>query len=247
MWALSYLTPTIAIYLGKERWNLYGCLNFRSSYYICNWCWISIVALKVESDLIIDLATLGLQGCGPRGSPRVTSHTTRNERKCEGVWGSERSHSQGNSHFGKWNFGGLPKFQKMISGAKTQWLMAFFHIIGKLFERRCLKWAHIAHSDIWNTSYGQKKGLESNCQFDSRPEKVRNRPDLLGCKQRFTYHWKALDESYNFTLDRTSIRDLITKLWGSKVARVLAGAISGLPEREKPFGCRLYGQPHSIL
>jgi hypothetical protein len=24
----------------------------------------------------------------------------------------------------------------------------------------------------------QKKGQESNCQFDSRPEKVKNRPDL---------------------------------------------------------------------
>jgi len=31
-------------------------------------------------------------------------------------------------------------------------------IIEKLLERRCLKWACIAHLDIWNTSYGQKKG-----------------------------------------------------------------------------------------
>jgi hypothetical protein len=34
----------------------------------------------------------------------------------------------------------------------------FFYIIGKLLERRCLKSACIAHLDIWNTSYGQKKG-----------------------------------------------------------------------------------------
>jgi len=27
----------------------------------------------------------GLQGCGPRGSPRVTSHTHRSVGKCEGV------------------------------------------------------------------------------------------------------------------------------------------------------------------
>jgi len=54
------------------------------------------------------------------------------------------------------------------------------YIIGKFLERRCLKWAHIAHLDIWNTSYGQKKGRESNYQFDSRLEKVKNRPDLLG-------------------------------------------------------------------
>jgi len=58
------------------------------------------------------------------------------------------------------------------------------------------------------------KGWESNCQFDSRPEKVRNRPDLLGCKQGAAYRWKALDESYNLALDLTSIRGLLTKLWG---------------------------------
>jgi hypothetical protein len=43
------------------------------------------------------------------------------------------------------------------------------YIIEKLLERKCLKWARITHLDIWNTSYGQKKGQESNCQFDFRP------------------------------------------------------------------------------
>jgi hypothetical protein len=30
-----------------------------------------------------------------------------------------------------------------------------------------------------NTSYDQKKGRESNWQFDSREVKVKNRPDLV--------------------------------------------------------------------
>jgi hypothetical protein len=72
-----------------------------------------------------------------------------------------------------------------------------FYIIEKILERRCLKWARIAHLDIWNTSYDQKKGRESSCQFDSRPEKVENRPSLLYCRRRATYRWKALNESYN--------------------------------------------------
>jgi hypothetical protein len=38
----------------------------------------------------------------------------------------------------------------------------FLHTIEKLLKRRCLKWACITHLDIWNTRYGQKKGLESN-------------------------------------------------------------------------------------
>jgi hypothetical protein len=52
------------------------------------------------------------------------------------------------------------------------------YINGRILERKYLKWAHIAHLDIWNTSYGQKKGQESNWQFDPLPLKVRNRPDF---------------------------------------------------------------------
>jgi len=105
------------------------------------------------------------------------------------------------------------------------------YIIRKLLERKCLKWARVAHLDIRNTCYGQKKGWESNCQFDSRPKKVKNRPDLLGCKQRATYCWKALNESHSFAWNRTSIRGLLAKLWGSKVAKVQTWAISGLPPK----------------
>jgi hypothetical protein len=103
------------------------------------------------------------------------------------------------------------------------------YIIRKFLERRCLKWARIIHLDIWDTSYGQKKGWESNCQFDSWPEKFKNWPNLLGCKQCATYHWKALDESYNSALDRTLIRGRLAKLWGAKVTGIFVGAISRLP------------------
>jgi hypothetical protein len=61
------------------------------------------------------------------------------------------------------------------------------------------------------------------------PLKVGNRPDLLGCRQRATYRWKALDESYNFASDHTSIRGLLAMLWGSKVAGIPVGGISRLP------------------
>jgi hypothetical protein len=30
------------------------------------------------------------------------------------------------------------------------------YIIEKLLKRRCLKWAHMTHLDIWNTSYGRQ-------------------------------------------------------------------------------------------
>jgi hypothetical protein len=83
------------------------------------------------------------------------------------------------------------------------------YIIEKLLKRRCLKWARIAHLDISNTSYGQKKGRESNSResanFDSRTLIVGNRPEILGWRRLATYRWKALNESYNFSLDRVAI------------------------------------------
>jgi hypothetical protein len=138
-----------------------------------------------------------------------------------------------------------PKTSKNNFRGQNSMACGVLYIIKNLLEHRCLKWAYIAHLDIWKTSYGQKKGRESNCQFDSRPEKVRNRPDLLGCKRRVTYRWKALDESYNFSLECISIWGLLAKLWGSKVVGVLTSAILGLPfrspGREKPFGCMFRG------
>jgi hypothetical protein len=144
-----------------------------------------------------------------------------------------------------------PKISENNFKGQKSMSYGILYIIEKLLERRCLKWARIAHLDIWNTSYGQKKGWESNCQFDSWPQKVGNRLDLLGCRGHATYHWKAFDESYNFASKHIAIRGLIAKLWGSKVVGVPFGAISGLPfrspGREKPFGCRLCGQPLNIL
>jgi hypothetical protein len=58
-----------------------------------------------------------------------------------------------------------------------------FYTIENLLKRRCLKWVHMTHLDIWNTSYGQKKGQESNWQFDSRPLKVENRPISLRSRE----------------------------------------------------------------
>jgi hypothetical protein len=64
---------------------------------------------------------------------------------------------------------------------------------------------------------------------DSRPLKVENRPDLLGCRRRATYRWKALDEGYNFASDLIAIGGLHKKLCALKVAGVPGGGISGLP------------------
>jgi len=93
---------------------------------------------------------------------------------------------------------------------------------------RCRKWPRMSHSDIYSTSYGQKKGKESNWQFDSRPLKVGNRPDPGVCRWSVTHPWKALEKSYKFDLDFIPIIGLSRELWAPKVSGVQFGTISGL-------------------
>jgi hypothetical protein len=76
--------------------------------------------------------------------------------------------------------------------------------------------------------------MGSHCSFGHLkhklwPEKIGNRPDLLVCRWSATYHWKFFDEGYNFALDCISIKSLLAKLWGSKVARIPTWVILGLP------------------
>jgi hypothetical protein len=87
----------------------------------------------------------------------------------------------------------------------------------------------MTHLDTSNTSYGEKKGWESNWQFNSRPLKVKSCLDFLVCKWCSTYCWKAFDEGYNFAWHLISIEGLHTKLWAPKVMGVPTSRISELP------------------
>ncbi len=104
------------------------------------------------------------------------------------------------------------------------------------------KWSRIGNSDINSPSYGQKKGQESNWQFDSRPLKVGNRP-LPDIRVEFaTWVWKDLDEGYNFGSDLIAIGLYSKELWPFKVPGVLSWHF-GTPfwesQQNVPFGCSL--------
>jgi hypothetical protein len=120
---------------------------------------------------------------------------------------------------GIWSPPGLPNVQSSIERGKT--------------PRRYRKCPRISNSDICSPSYGQKKGRESNWQFDSRPLKVGNRPlsDVLFTSA--TWRWKDLDEGYNFGSDLVAIQLCIRELWRFKVSGVPPGqnrdSISGVP------------------
>jgi hypothetical protein len=131
----------------------------------------------------------------------------------------------------KWGLGSplrLLKLQSSIAGVKHTSPWSILYIIGKLSKCRCRKWPRMSHLDICITSYGKKKGQESNWQFDSRPLKVRNRPNPDVCKGSVTQSWKDFKENYKFALDLIPIGGLRKKLWSRKALEVQTGAVSGL-------------------
>jgi hypothetical protein len=102
---------------------------------------------------------------------------------------------------GVWSPSGFSKTQKTISRVKTPRIEMFFIPLEKALKCRYPKWPHMSHLDICSRSYGQKKGRESNCQFDSRPLKVGNRPTPNVRWGSAIQRWKALDKNYNIGLD----------------------------------------------
>ncbi len=152
-------------------------------------------------------------------------HALRSVEKCEGM---NPHTSKGASTLGIGILMDSQIFRELLKGSKINGLRSsLYH--WKLLERRCLKWAPITHLDISNTSYGQKKGRESNWQFDSRPLKIKNHPDFLACRWLLTYWWKAFDKGYNIALDLISLKKFHAKLWAYKVVGVPVLRISGLP------------------
>jgi hypothetical protein len=210
---------------------------------------LSVIGGKICHNLNLGLATKAraCKGVSQEGSPWVTFHALGSVGECEGM----------NSHTPKWAPTlrvGVP-MESQIFRDRLQmsnpldWRILY--IIENLLDCRCLKWAYMTHLDTYNTSYDQKKGRESNCQFDSRPLKVKNRPNFLACRWRATYCWKAFNEGYNFSWDLISIEGLHIKLWPPKVAGVPTLGISGLPlgnpRTKMTFGCWSLGQAQSIL
>jgi hypothetical protein len=130
-------------------------------------------------------------------------------------------------------------------------------VIGKVLKRRYRKWPRIGHLNICSPSYGQKKGRESNWQFDSRTLKVGNRPLPELRIESVIRRWKDLDEGYKFGLAFIAIRLRSWELWAPKVPGLHPGQFRdkyGTPTRESresrekfTFGRGSRGESQSIL
>jgi hypothetical protein len=101
---------------------------------------------------------------------------------------------------------GTPECSELDSRTQNTSYWGVLGFIGKVLKRKYRKCPRIRHLDICRPSSGQKKGRESNWQFDSRPLKVRNRPLSEVRIESAMRPWKDLDEGYKFGSDLVAIR-----------------------------------------
>jgi len=114
--------------------------------------------------------------------------------KCENATHTPKS--------GKMESIGTPKNSENNLKGQISSPWCVLYINGKVLKCRCPKWPF----SICSPSYGQKKGWESNYQFDSQSLKVKNRPLPDITSRSVTRRWKVFDESYNFGLELVPIR-----------------------------------------
>jgi hypothetical protein len=143
---------------------------------ISTWTFKELTAWAICRNPSFGLATKvkGLQGCGPRrrkpGSQRKGIARVRAKRKlgshitysweCKKVWGSVREWTLTlPRQLPLWEMESrwTPKTSESDLKGQNSMACGVLYIIGKLLKHRCLKWAFIVHSDIWNTSYAKRR------------------------------------------------------------------------------------------
>ncbi len=132
----------------------------------------------------------------------VTFHALRSARECEGM----------NPHTPKW----IPTlgirspmdfwiFKGRFQGSKFIGLKSSLYHWKALGTQMSKMHSHDPFGYLKHKLW-PKEG--PGVKFDSQPLKVKNLLDFLACRWCCTYHWKDLNEGYNFALDRTSIEGL---------------------------------------
>jgi hypothetical protein len=63
---------------------------------------------------------------------------------------------------GTWESSGTPENSELNYMGQNTLHWSVFYTVEKVLKCRCPKWPRMSHLDIYNTSYGRKKGQESN-------------------------------------------------------------------------------------
>jgi hypothetical protein len=159
------------------------------------------------------------KGCSKRFSLNATKKFQGSTFVTTPLWGKCEDETR-TPKSGNLESFGTPKTSELDCRGQNTLPWGVLYTIGNFLKCRCWKWPRMSHSDIYSTSYGQKKGRESNWHFDSRPLKGKNRLDPGVFRWSAIHRWKDLEESYKFAWDLISIRGLSRELWSPKVLGV---------------------------
>jgi hypothetical protein len=132
----------------------------------------------------------------------------------------------------------LEPWLKRQTSAKLGYQGTIKHVL----KHRCLKWPCIVHLNLICMSYDQKKGRESNWEFDSRPQIPGKKGPNEVWLRRAIHHCKGLLRAIRYFLHifKTNLIWKIyewPKFWDSRSPNF--GKVT--------FGCSICGEAHNIL
>jgi hypothetical protein len=111
-------------------------------------CYLFIFVTYIYIVANLALGSQPRQGVARLQAKRKTQESHHMLPRVQRVWGNEPSHSKVNSHVGSWKPKWTPKPLKHNCRGQNPSSLRVFYIIGKVLERKCLKWALISHLDI---------------------------------------------------------------------------------------------------
>jgi hypothetical protein len=132
---------------------------------------------------------------------------------------------------------GTPKISEFDYRGQNTLHWGVLYIIEKLSKCRCQKWAHMNHLEIYNTSYGKKKGRES-----TRPKCVQKE-----CNTLLERSQRELQLYFRPHPNRRSEQKIIVP---QSCGNPNCGSFGTPPweSRDKnPFGCGCHGEAQRIL
>jgi hypothetical protein len=185
-----------------NNWIAWG-----AKYYRCLYDKIGVTTITLGSWLNVECK-------GLRGQENVFGCETY-FHKWERMQGMEPNDSQVHSHFGitfvreSWMF-------KTLVGKTNKIKLGPHDTIGKVLKCRCLKCPHIVHLYLICMNYDQKKGRESNWEFDSWSQIPLEQSSNLRLGHAI-HLWKDLFESYKVVPLDVPNKLGLKKIWTSKI------------------------------
>jgi hypothetical protein len=149
---------------------------------------------------------------------------------------------------GTWESSGTPESLEFDYKGQNTLHWGVLYIIGKLSKCKCPKWARMTHLDIWNTSYGQKKGRELVWLPTTESRELTRFPCVqVACDTSLESSWRGLQLWFRPRPDQRSAPEVIVlQSYGTPSLGDFKTPIWESRDK-KPFGYHSRGMMQSIL